>query len=118
MAQQNDTIKSGLNALFAGPQPVREEAREQSNESSPIIVRGHGRPRKEESINTVGPDMRTSLIVDKTIYDKMRIIAVQESMTLKDVVNSAFKLAIERYESKHGPITSEVSRTPKEELFR
>lgn len=116
MAQQNDTIKTGLNALFGGAATPKEEVSDEAQER--VVLHGHGRPRKDESCNTTGNDMRTSLIVNKATYDKMRIIAIQEGLTLKEVLDSAFRLAIERYEAKRGKITSEPVRAAKEDLFK
>lgn len=112
---QNETIKTGLNALFGGAAAQKEEVIEVHSD---IALRGHGRPRRDESENATGTEMRTSLIVNKETYDKMRIIAIKETLTLKEVLDSAFLMAIERYEAKNGPVSPDIVRTSKEDLFR
>jgi len=116
MTQQKDTINNGLNALFGGKPAPSEEPKEETRPQ--VIIRGHGRPRKELSGNAIGNEMKTSLIVDREKYDKIRMIAILEGLTMKEVIDSAFGLAVERYESKHGPIASETNRTSKEKLFK
>ena len=102
MAQKNETISTGLNALFgssaqnqAGNEPVMPE----------VAVRHHGRPRKGDKPQTfIGEEMRTSLIVNRGVYDKIRIISIREGLTVKEVVHYAFQHAVENYEKKNGPI--------------
>ena len=95
---------------------------EQPKEESKEVFRSRprsfltGRRRKDDPrpLKTQD-DERTSLIVNKHQYAKVRAIALQESMTIKDLVYEMFKLGIERYEKKHGPV--EVQQTQNTELF-
>lgn len=112
--KNNNQIENGLNALFGGE---KKSPAESNNLRLEHTVRGHGRPRKDEKPNDIGLEMRTSLIVNKENYDKIREIALQESLTLKEVVNFAFELAIEKYEEKNGKIGEGKKARKKEELF-
>ena len=112
--KQDNTISTGLNALFGGEKKAAADSRVLRPEN---MVRGHGRPRKGEKPNDIGLEMRTSLIVNKENYDKIREIALTESLTLKEVVNFSFELAIEKYEEKNGKIGEGKRTRKKEELF-
>lgn len=112
--KQDNTISTGLDALFGGEKKTAVNNKELHPENT---VRGHGRPRKGEKPNDIGLEMRTSLIVNKENYDKIREIALTESLTLKEVVNFSFELAIEKYEEKNGKIGEGKRTRKKEELF-
>ena len=87
---------------------------EQPKEESKEVFRSRprsfltGRRRKDDPrpLKTQD-DERTSLIVNKYQYAKIRAIAMQEAMTIKDLVYEMFKLGIERYEKKHGPVEAQ-----------
>lgn len=81
---------------------------------------GRGRPRKND-INGKRSDGydRTSLIIPVNKWAKVKEIAFIETLTLKEIVELALDLVIERYESKHGEVTPQPERTKKDinEIF-
>lgn len=72
---------------------------------------GRGRPRKNDQLGRRmdGYD-RTSLIINVEKWEKIKEIALRETLTLKEIVEYALDLVIERYESSHG----EVKPLPRE----
>ena len=72
---------------------------------------GRGRPRKNDQLGRRmdGYD-RTSLIIPVEKWGKVKEIALRETITLKEIVELALDMVIERYESKHG----EVKPQPRE----
>lgn len=109
--KQDNNIETGINALFGG-----KSEKSQQTDMPRITLHGHGRPRRDEASNVTNW-MRTSLIVNKDVYDKLREIAVRESITLKDMIHFSFELAIEKYEQKNGKVELAPRSRKKEELF-
>ena len=66
---------------------------------------GRGRPRKNDQLGR-RPDgwERTSLIINKEKWEKIKEIAFRETLTLKEIIDLALGGVIERYEAKHGEI--------------
>lgn len=81
---------------------LREELRERLRQKRLI---GRGRPRKNDQLGRRmdGYD-RTSLIINKAKWAKIKEIAFIETLTMKEIVELALDMVIERYESKHGEI--------------
>ena len=81
---------------------LREELTERLRQKRLI---GRGRPRKNDILGrrTDGYE-RTSLIVNKYKWAKIKEIAFIETLTMKEIVELALDLVIERYESKHGEV--------------
>ena len=66
---------------------------------------GRGRPRKNESPDGIAEGYaRTSLIINSEKWAKVKEIAFRETLTLKEVMDAALDIIIERYESKHGEV--------------
>ena len=72
---------------------------------------GRGRPRKNDQLGkrSDGYD-RTSLIINKEKWAKLKEIAFIETLTMKEIVELALDMVIERYEAKHGTITPTPER--------
>ena len=81
---------------------LREELRERLRQKRLI---GRGRPRKNDQLGRRmdGYD-RTSLIINKAKWAKIKEIAFIETLTMKEIVELALDMVIERYELKHGEI--------------
>lgn len=78
-------------------------------------MRGRGRPRKnDQNGNRTDGYERTSMIIPKVKWEKIKEIAFIETLTLKEIVELALDLVIERYESKHGEIT--IAERPKKDI--
>ena len=68
-------------------------------------VKDRGRPRKYQSGKGVADGYgRVTTIIDLRKMDKLRYIALKETLTIKAVLNAAIDVAIERYESRRGKI--------------
>lgn len=82
---------------------LREELKEKLKQKRMI---GRGRPRKNDQLGkpTDGYD-RTSLIVNKAKWAKIKEIGFIETLTMKEIMELAIDIIIERYEKKHGVIT-------------
>lgn len=124
MTNTKNTIQSGIDALFGSnsakfnetiPSKSREEL-----ESEQISRRkaGLGRPRKgSRRAELAKEDMHTSIIVNRPQYDKLKEIAMRETLTVKEIVYFAFELAIECYEKKNGPVSLPEKPKGRKELF-
>lgn len=81
---------------------------------------GRGRPRKNDQLGRRmdGYD-RTSLIIPVDKWAKVKEIAFIETLTLKEIVELALDMVIERYESKHGEVKPQPQRQKKDisEIF-
>ena len=81
---------------------------------------GKGRPRKDSKASKPSEGYgRTSLIISLAKWEKLREIALLETLRLKDIVELAFDMVIERYESKHGEIKPQADRKERDikEIF-
>ena len=67
---------------------------------------GRGRPRKNTDKNGKRTDgySRTSLIVNDELWAKIKEVAFRETLTMKEIVDLALRMVVERYEAKHGTI--------------
>lgn len=67
---------------------------------------GRGRPRKNTDQTGKRTDgySRTSLIVNDELWAKIKEVAFKETLTMKEIVDLALRMVVERYESKHGTI--------------
>ena len=76
---------------------------------------GRGRPRKNDQLGrrTDGYD-RTSLIIPVEKWAKVKEIAFIETLTLKEIVELALDMVIDKYESKHGEVTPQPERQRKD----
>jgi hypothetical protein len=96
---------------------LREELRERLKRKRLI---GRGRPRKNDQLGRRmdGYD-RTSLIINKEKWAKIKEIAFIETFTMKEIVELALDMVIERYEAKHGEIKPQPDRGKKDitEIF-
>lgn len=96
---------------------LREELRLRLQQKRMI---GRGRPRKNDQLGRRmdGYD-RTSLIINKEKWAKIKEIAFKETFTMKEIVELALDMVIERYEAKHGEIIPQPERGKKDitEIF-
>lgn len=125
--KDEEALKGGLAALFGGASAETNQADEQVTEASinddeADIIQTieddrlrdaleakrnikRGRPRKDVPvISKANGYGRVCNVVNLEKMDKLREIAFRETLTIKQVVEAAFDLAIEKYEKKHGEI--------------
>ena len=80
-------------------------------------VKGRGRPRKNDPKKQCAKGyQRITNIVNIDKMDKLREIALRESLTIKEILEAVMDIAIERYESRHGEIKIRQIRAA--DLFR
>lgn len=81
---------------------------------------GRGRPRKNDQLGrrTDGYE-RTSLIIPVDKWAKIKEIAFIETLSLKEIIELALDMVIDRYESKHGEVKPQPQRPKKDisEIF-
>lgn len=83
------TFTGALNSV------MREEAPEEQNSDT----KKPGRPK------TATPGgIRTTLILNKDLMEKIKALAYWERLLIKDVVEEAIEEKIKRYEKQHGEI--------------
>lgn len=103
MAIEPTTLKDESDLINSiEDEELREELRERLRQKRLI---GRGRPRKNDQLGRRmdGYD-RTSLIINKEKWAKIKEIAFIETLTMKEIIELALDMVIERYESKHGEI--------------
>ena len=88
---------------------LKEELKRRLHQRTMI---GRGRPRKntDRRGNRTDGYNRTSLIIPVAKWAKIREIAFRETLTMKEIVELALDLVIERYESKHGEVKPQPER--------
>lgn len=126
---KKDELRGGLQALFGDRKPI-DEAKPVTMEQEPTTEQdeqelintiedealraalhkkrmdGRGRPRKntDERGNRTDGYCRTTLIVSEEKIAKIREIGFRETLTMKEIIDTALDIVIERYEAKHGEI--------------
>ena len=82
---------------------LREELEERLAQRRRV---GVGRPRTNTAPGGKRSDGydRTSLIINVAKWAKVKEIALRETVTLKEIMEAALDIIIERYEAKHGEI--------------
>ena len=82
---------------------------------------GRGRPRKNTDPSGKRTDgySRTSLIVNDELWAKIKEVSFRETLTMKEIVELALRMVVERYEAKHGTIEPKPERYVKDinEIF-
>lgn len=113
-----EDIRSGLKDLLGkkpdAPKKDKKAGRMQDIEPETVSSR-LGRKSRMNEMST--NEMRTSLVIDRTLYQQLCQIAVANNLTYKDVMNAAMRLYIDKYEKKHGPITVRESNISADELI-
>ena len=124
MTNKKNQLKGGISAMFGeGQAPVtssisEEEYAEMERRQSERRFfmtgrRRNGDPRELITRN----DVRTCMLLDKEQYDKIREIALRETMTIKDLTHMMFQLAIDQYEKKHGVVVPRGESSARKEIF-
>lgn len=100
-------FKTGINALLgdarttALEETLSPEVRAIIAESRASEKKGPGRPKKEFVDDTF---FRTTIIAHRVNYEKLKVIAMKEGRSFKDVLNDALFAVIEKYEEKNGEV--------------
>ena len=99
---------SSFDALFSGltgKSKGNPEAEPKGNEGKKREVKEEKAEPKQES--------RFCTIIRKDLQKKVRLIALKESLQIKDVVEAALQKAVESYERKHGKVEDDIRGNPK-----
>lgn len=110
MHNQKEAISAGLDALLGGCKPSHVE--------QPMPERRRGFNLGHGGTSAIKNRYPTSLVVNKDKYDKIRHIAIANSLNINEVIDVALDMVIEAYEKKYGPITSQESKISAAELIR
>ena len=99
--------KYGLEGLFGNP--VDLAAHEEEGSSPKLageqnLPRKVGRPRKSDGHRITDRTTRVTFLADVGTMSKVRAIAAKEQLTIKDVIDTALREIIRRYEEKHGEV--------------
>lgn len=100
MKQKDNKIHEGASSLFVGGKPDNVDS-ERIKSQRKFFRTGR---RSKVPLEGDKTEIRTSFMMNRDLYDKVREIAVREGMTIKDLVYSMLELAIEKYENKHGKV--------------
>ena len=77
-----------------------------------------GRRRNDDNSDLITRnDIRTCMVLDKNQYDKIREIALRETMTIKDLTNLMFQFAIDHYEKKNGVVVPRAEKATRKSIF-
>ena len=132
---KKDELRGGLSVLFGERKPVEEpkpvtmeqEPTTEQDEQSLIEtiedealrealhkkrMDGRGRPRKntDERGNRTDGYRRTTLIVSEAQLAQIKEIGFKETLTMKEIIEKALDMVIERYEAKNGEIKPQPSK--------
>ena len=102
-----NNITFGVKLLFEENSIQKEEKtlspkiKKKVSESRSSEKKGPGRPKKEFVDDTF---FRTTIIAHRVKYEKLKVIAMKEGRSFKDILNDAFTAVIDKYEEKNGEV--------------
>ena len=82
--------------------PIQEEKKQYLEE---LRHKNAGRPRKSE-VREQPNETRATFIIPTDILWKVKYIGLIDGLLMKDIVGTALKDYVARWEKSHGPITS------------
>ena len=77
-----DSMKGGLNGLLSSTTPS-------STEDKPVKV-----ATEKETV------VHCNFLINKSVHTRMKYLAIDKNMSLKDIVNEAMKEYLDKYEKK------------------
>ena len=105
-------------AVVQQPEISEEQYAEMERRQSERRFFMTGRKRNDdESALITRNDVRTCMVLDKEQYDKIREIALRETMTIKDLTHVMFQFAIDHYEKKNGVVVPRAETMTKKSIF-
>lgn len=124
MANKKDQLQGGISAIFGEgqvpvPPPISDDEyaeMERRQSERRFFMTGRRRNGDERELVTKN-DIRTCMLLDKEQYDKIREIALRETMTIKDLTHMMFQLAIDQYEKKHGVVVPRGETPSRKDIF-
>lgn len=117
-------MQGGISAIFGEgqvpvPPPISEDEyaeMERRQSERRFFLTGRRRNGDDRELVTRN-DVRTCMLLDKEQYDKIREIALRETMTIKDLTHIMFQLAIDQYEKKHGVVVPRGETPSRKDIF-
>lgn len=79
-----DSMKGGLNGLFSSTTPSYTE----------------DKPAKVAAEKEKETAVHCNFLINKSIHTRMKYLAIDKNMSLKDIVNEAMKEYLDKYEEK------------------
>ena len=124
MANRKDKLQGGISAIFGEgqvlvPPPISDDEyaeMERRQSERRFFLTGRRRNGDDRELVTRN-DVRTCMLLDKELYDKIREIALRETMTIKDLTHMMFQLAIDQYEKKHGVVVPRGETPTRKDIF-
>ena len=123
MAPKENTVMNGITTR--GEQAVPQQSiisdeqyaeMERKQSERRFFMTGRRRNNDDRDLITRN-DIRTCMVLDKEQYDKIREIALRETMTIKDLTNVMFQFAIDHYEKKNGVVVPRTEAAAKKSIF-
>lgn len=113
-----EDIRAGLKDFLAQKKDVRKQDTNSASRKAAEPEAPRPRTGRKSRMDDAGSnEMRTSLVLDRTLYQQICQIAVSNNLTYKDVISAAMRLYIDKYEKKHGPISVRESNISADELI-
>ena len=111
-----NNISPGMRALMGQRKEMlerEEQAREEQKKQTPgeSLVKRGGHSRISDRVYT-------SLIVNRTKYEKVKVIAARNNLNISDIIDAAIGLGIESYEQANGAITLRDLNISAEDVLR
>lgn len=104
MKQTGNKIQEGVSSIFQGNSIEGTADQTISRIASQRKFFLTGRRSREPRNERERENIRTSFMLNRNQYDKVREIALREGITIKELVYSMLELAIEKYEKAHGEV--------------
>jgi predicted HicB family RNase H-like nuclease len=83
-----DSMKGGLNGLLTSTAPSVKDIKPQQSAPEP-------EPQKKRE-----PAVHCNFVIDKSIHTRMKYLAIDKNMSLRDIVNQAMLEYLERNEQR------------------
>lgn len=83
--QLKNSMKGGLNGLLSPTSKAKKEETHNTSASSS--------EKKEKPVHC-------NFVIEKSIHTRMKYLAIEKNMSLKDIVNAAMKEYLDKYEGK------------------
>jgi hypothetical protein len=88
-----DSMKGGLNGLLSSTTSVSKAAEEKPRKkATEATVVAEEQPKKREAA------VHCNFVIDKSIHTRMKYLAIDKNMSLRDIVNQAMSEYLERNE--------------------
>jgi hypothetical protein len=84
-----DSMKGGLNGLLTSTAP---SVKQNSTQQAPAAAPAAPAPQKRE------PAVHCNFVIDKSIHTRMKYLAIDKNMSLRDIVNEAMSEYLAKHE--------------------